>query len=241
MSNSALRVRMIAGPNGSGKSTLMELLKTEVKTGFYINPDEIESSLKKIPVLHFADYGFKTTQRQFIDFVKRDNSIGTATFKKKIIAAVSVQKNILFLNKPLINSYTASLLADFLRTNLFANNRNFTFETVMSHPSKLLIIDTAASLKYKIYLYFIFTKNPVINLERIKSRTQKGGHNVNSKKTIDRFYRSLALLPDAIKKCDRAFIFDNTVSLELIAEFKNGKQVNKNGNYYEIINAITKK
>jgi predicted ABC-type ATPase len=110
----------------------------------------------------------------------------------------------------------------------------------MSHPSKLAIIDTAVSLKYKTYLYFIFTKNPVINLERIKSRIQKGGHDVNSKKTIDRFYRSLALLPDAIKKCDRAFIFDNTVSLELIAEFKNGKQVNKNDNYNEIINAITK-
>lgn len=175
MSNNIPRVRIIAGPNGSGKSTFMELLKTEVKTGFYINPDEIEADLKKIPVLHFADYGFKTSQKKFISFVKRDSSIGTAAFKKKITTTVSVQKNILVLNKALISSYTASLLADFLRTNLFANNQSFTFETVMSHPSKLDIIDTASSLKYKTYLYFIFTKNPVINLERIKSRTQKGG------------------------------------------------------------------
>ena len=241
MSKNVPRVRMIAGPNGSGKSTLMELLKTEVKTGFYINPDEIEASLNKIPVLHFADFGFNTTQKKFISFVERDKSIGTAAFKKKITTSVSVQKNILVLNKALINSYTASLLADFLRLNMFANNQSFTFETVMSHPSKLEIIDTATSLKYKTYLYFIFTKNPVINIERIKTRTQKGGHNVNSKKTFDRFYRSLALLPDAIKKCNRAFIFDNTVSLKLIAEFKDGKEVNKNSDYKKLINAITGK
>jgi predicted ABC-type ATPase len=98
----------------------------------------------------------------------------------------------------------------------------------MSHPSKLKIIDKATSLKYKTYLYFITTQRPSINIERIKSRIKKGGHNVNRKKIIERFYRSIQLLPEAIKKCDRAFVFDNTTSLTLIAEFKNGKNVNNN-------------
>jgi ABC-type lipoprotein export system ATPase subunit len=77
------RLRMIAGPNGSGKSTLMELLKTSVNTGVYINPDEIEASLFKKPVLHLSDFGFETTQKNFVDFVIQKSTIGSAAFKKK--------------------------------------------------------------------------------------------------------------------------------------------------------------
>ncbi len=217
---------MIAGPNGSGKSTLMEMLKGAVNTGIYINPDEIEAALVKKPVLHLIDFGFKATQKQFISFIKQETTIGSVAFKKKIISGALIQKNILFINPLLVNSYTASLLADFFRMQLLKNKSSFTFETVMSHPSKLSIIDKAVALKYKTYLYFITTKEPSINIERIKSRTQKGGHNVDYKKTIDRFYRSIKLLPEAIKRCHRAFVFDNTASLTLVAEFKNGKNVN---------------
>lgn len=239
MSNKVHRLRMIAGPNGSGKSTLMDLLKTVVNTGFYINPDDIEASLLKKPILHFTDFGFKTTPEQFIDFVHEKSTIGSDSFKAKIARGVSIQYNVLVINPILINSYTASLLADFLRTQLLKNNLSFTFETVMSHSSKVDIIAKAASLNYKTYLYFVTTSQPSVNLERIKSRIKKGGHNVSKEKTIQRFYRSIQLLPEAIKKCDRAFVFDNSTSLSLIAEFKTGKNLSKNSAFKKFITKIT--
>lgn len=116
---------------------------------------------------------------------------------------------------------------------------SFTFETVMSHPSKTAILAKAASLGYKTYLYFVTTSKPDVNLERIKSRIKKGGHNVSKQKTIERFYRSIGLLPEAIKKCDRAFVFDNSTSLTLIAEFKNGKNLNNNTVFKKFISKIT--
>lgn len=239
MSNKVHRIRMIAGPNGSGKSTFIELLKTVVNIGFYINPDDIEASLLKKPVLHFTDFGFKTTPKQFIDFANEKGTIGSHSFKTKIVKGVSIKNNILVINPVLVNSYTASLLADFLRIQLLKNNISFTFETVMSHPSKVYIIAKAASLNYKTYLYFVTTSQPSVNLERIKSRIKKGGHNVSPKKTIERFYRSIQLLPEAIKKCNRAFIFDNSTSLSLIAEFKNGKNLSKSPAFKKFISKIT--
>ena len=239
MSNKVHRLRMIAGPNGSGKSTLMDLLKTVVNTGIYINPDDIEASLVKKPILHFIDFGFKTTPEQFIDFVYEKSTIGSDLFKSKIVKAVSIQNNVLVINPGLVNSYASSLLADFLRTQLLKNNISFTFETVMSHSSKVDIITKAASLNYKTYLYFVTTSQPSVNLERIKSRIKKGGHNVSKEKTIQRFYRSIQLLPEAIQKCERAFIFDNSISLSLIAEFKNGKNLSKNSAFKKFITKIT--
>ena len=230
---------MIAGPNGSGKSTLMELLKTVVNTGLYINPDDIEASLLKKPILHFADFGFKTTSAEFTGFVSKKTTIGSDSFKKKILKGVSIQNNVLVISPGLIKSYTASLVADFLRTQLLKNSISFTFETVMSHRSKVDIIAKASSLNYKTYLYFVTTSKPSVNLERIKSRIKKGGHNVSKKKTIQRFYRSIGLLPEAIKKCDRAFVFDNSTTLSLIAEFKNGKNLSKKTTFKKFITKIT--
>ena len=239
MSKKVHRLRMIAGPNGSGKSTLMELLKTVVNTGFYINSDDIEASLLKKPILHFTDFGIKTTQKQFIYFVNQNTTIGSEAFKKEISKNILIQNNVLVINNIHVNSYTASLLADFLRTQLLKINASFTFETVMSHPSKVDIFDKAVSLNYKTYLYFVTTSEPSVNLERIKSRIKKGGHDVSPKKTIQRFYRSIQLLPEAIKKCNRAFIFDNSTSLSLIAEFKNGKNLSKSSVFKNFITKIT--
>ncbi len=239
MNNKVHRLRMIAGPNGSGKSTLMELLKTVVNTGLYVNPDDIEASLLKKPILHFADFGFNTTAGEFTGFVSKKSTIGSDSFKKKILKGISIQNNVLVISSGLINSYAASLVADFLRTQLLKNSTSFTFETVMSHPSKVDIITKAASLNYKTYLYFVTTSKPSVNLERIKSRIKKGGHNVSKEKTIQRFYRSIGLLPEAIKKCDRAFVFDNSNSLSLIAEFKNGKNMSKSPAFKKFITKIT--
>jgi len=50
---------------------------------------------------------------------------------------------------------------------------------------------------YKVYLYFVSTESPYINIFRVAARKAKGGHNVPEDKIISRYYRSLGLLADA--------------------------------------------
>jgi predicted ABC-type ATPase len=61
-----------------------------------------------------------------------------------------------------------------------------------------------------VYLYYISTEDPEINISRVKNRGHLKGHDVPENKIKDRYYRSLGLLMDAIKKRNRAYIFDNS-------------------------------
>lgn len=68
--SSSPRLRMFAGPNGSGKSTLKEVLAAEL-LGVYLNPDEIESTIRTRGSLDVRDYGvdvFPTIDSQARDF-----------------------------------------------------------------------------------------------------------------------------------------------------------------------------
>lgn len=234
-------MRIIAGPNGSGKSTLIELLSTNINIGVYVNADNIEAQLKTKPILHFDDFKIKTTATKFAFFIAKKGTIGTDFFKKNLLKNFSIESNILSLSKELIDSYLASLIADFIRNELIQNKLSFSFETVMSHPSKVATIQKANKKNYSTYLYFIATNNPSINFERIEGRIKKGGHAVNKQKAIERYKRSIALLPKAINKSYRAYIFDNTVSLQLLCEFKEGKILKEYSAYPDWFKNIHKK
>jgi len=213
---------MIAGPNGSGKSTLIETLQPMIPLGVYINADEIESSLKRKPLLHFEDFSLNTSQKEFHSFINKKTTIGTLSFKEELISKSSIASNILVVDAILIDSYLASLIADFIRVQLLKQDKSFSFETVMSHSSKVQFVSAANKKSYQTYLYFVATNSPLINYGRIESRVIKGGHYVSEQKTTERYNRSLGLLNAAIKKSYRSFIFDNSVSLTLMAEYKEG-------------------
>ena len=62
----------------------------------------------------------------------------------------------------------------------------------------------------KTYLYYVSTVDPQINIARVKYRVSVGGHPVPEQKIIERYYRSMDLLMQAIECCDRAYLFDNS-------------------------------
>ena len=78
--------------------------------------------------------------------------------------------------------------------------------------SKIDFIKHAKSKGFKVYLYFIATKNPLINQGRVENRVMSGGHDVPPEKIVDRYYRCLDNLYDAICLCDRIYLFDNSES-----------------------------
>ena len=64
------------------------------------------------------------------------------------------------------------------------------FETVMSSPDKIALLEKAQQLGYRTYLYYIATDDPAIN--------------------VARYARSLDLLLAAVKHTNRAYLFDNS-------------------------------
>jgi len=81
----------------------------------------------------------------------------------------------------------------------------------------------AKAFGYRVYLYFITTEDPNINVSRVANRVAEGGHPVPEEKTRNRYYKSLGLLYSAIKIADRAFLFDNSSTVyRFIAEIENG-------------------
>jgi predicted ABC-type ATPase len=97
----------------------------------------------------------------------------------------------------------------------------------MSHPSKLDFIKIAKEQGYKIYLYFIATEDPEININRVSIRVAQDGHNVNKETIRKRYFKSLENLKPAIKNTNRAYIFDNSGTIsKLVAEITDGIDVN---------------
>lgn len=218
---------MFSGPNGSGKTTIMRDVFSRFDLGIYLNTDEIERK--------FNELGFFEMNKYIIDAItlknKFDYFIRTHSLTAKALAdgfAITIYYNStkIYSKRDKIHSYEASIISDFIRNELLILGNKLSFETVMSHSSKLDILKKVKDLGYKTYLYFICTESSLINISRVKSRVAKGGHLVAYDKIVKRYYRSLALLKDAVLNSDRAYIFDNSGKQSfLVLDVENGETV----------------
>jgi len=217
------KVRMFAGPNGSGKSTLITQIGDQYKLGFTINADVIKNLLDTQNHFNcnifYPDILSQEHWESFLLAYKNDER-NSEQLKKKLI----IRDNV-FVCKQAINSYEAALVATFFREGLLQNTFTFSFETVMSHPSKVDFLNKAKKAGFKTYLYFICTQDPEINKQRVLNRVEKGGHNVDVVKIEDRYYRSLDLLFDAFQLADRAFILDSSNQNRTVVLEKNTNDI----------------
>ncbi len=101
---------------------------------------------------------------------------------------------------------------------------SFAFETVFSHPSTFLDIETCRQAGFEIIVIFVTTKNSAINVERVARRVLSGGHNVEREKIISRYQRSMFLLPRIVEQADRTFVYDNSNESPLKFSFQKGFQ-----------------
>ena len=77
---------------------------------------------------------------------------------------------------------TAAQIAEKQREDHLKNREDFCFETVMSTPRNLNLLQRAKDAGYFIRCYYILTVDPFINVYRVKSRVAEGGHDVVTKK-----------------------------------------------------------
>lgn len=202
---------MFAGPNGSGKSTLKEVLPPDL-LGVYLNPDEIETAIRTTGSLDVRDFGVEAGDE--IDSLTMTFFESSGLLKSQGLLAdasrLTSSSGVIDFSLVTVNSYHASVVADFLRHRLLEQGTSFTLETVMSSTTKVDLLARAQRLGYRTYLYFIATADPAINVSRVKNRVARGGHGVPADKIVLRYHRSIGLLKAAVRHTNRAYIFDNS-------------------------------
>lgn len=68
----------------------------------------------------------------------------------------------------------------------------------------------AKERRFTVRLIYVVLNSPELNIERVRLRVAKGGHNVPMDKIIERRGRSLAQLPWFLAQADDAWLFDNS-------------------------------
>ncbi|HEY5368529.1 MAG TPA: zeta toxin family protein [Hanamia sp.] len=222
-------MRIFAGPNGSGKTTLINELRTVVPFGIYLNADDIEKSINELGYFNLSEYKIYLQTSDIQLFFKYSDFSPKKLNNENLWKHLIISDSKIMLTDGLkINSYLAADIANFLRESLLEKDISFSYETVMSHTSKLDFIKKASTKGFRIYLYFIATEDPEININRVKIRVAQKGHPVNSEVIRSRYYRSLENLKAAISLSNRAYIFDNSGKIiKLISEVSEDKQINR--------------
>jgi len=222
---STKRLRIFAGPNGSGKSTILQIVKEQnVNLGIYVNADNIKKELDLQYFLDFTNYSL-TLNIEHLKSVLQQSSFYDLKTSNELIESLTESNNRLYIEgKATIDNIFPSFIADYIRNLLLSNCDKFTFETVMSHPSKLEFIQKAKVLGYRSYLYFVSLENPIMNIARVEARVKQGGHDVPRDKIVSRYERTMSMLLDVIKMVDKAYLFDNSgMRAKLFAISENDK------------------
>lgn len=222
------RIRIFAGPNGSGKSTFNRLVPAHL-LGNYINPDDIERSIKDTGYFDFTSYRIEAHKEAIFDFFREHPLVQKSPHSLAKLDSLKIDGERLSFSNTEIDSYVASALSDFIRRSLIKERISFTFETVMSSLDKVSLLAEAHQSGYRVYVYYVATADPQINIARVAYRVSQGGHSVPPDKIEARYWRSLELLSEAILTSNRAYIFDNSdegsEGLTQIAEITDGELI----------------
>ena len=147
-------------------------------------------------------------------------------------------KTTLIRNFPIIGTYVnaddlkaeyelsdieAAEQAECLRNMLLNNNKDFSFETVLSTERNILFLRKAKAQGYEIQCVYVLTCNENINVVRVKARHAAGGHDVPVDKIRKRYHLCLTILPQLVDLCDKILIYDNSDKPMLIFRKENDK------------------
>ncbi|MGD0025860.1 MAG: AAA family ATPase [Xanthobacteraceae bacterium] len=83
-------------------------------------------------------------------------------------------------------------------------------ETVLSTPKYRRLVRAAKKRKFTIRLIYVLLNSPQLNVDRVRLRVAKGGHDVPTEKILERRERSLGQLPWFLRQADDAWLFDNS-------------------------------
>lgn len=181
-----------------------------------MNADEIERNLRNSAgALDLASLGITQAPAAVLHALEahlRGSTFAQAHGLHALLGQLSLDAALLLRVPGPYDSYLASVLADAIRRQLLDEGHTFTFETVMSSRDKVDFMKEARKRGYRVYLYFVATDDPDINVDRVRRRVRQGGHPVPAKKIRERYVRSIGLMTEACDVAHRAYVFDNSGS-----------------------------
>ena len=95
---------------------------------------------------------------------------------------------------------------------LLGASQSFTVETTLSGSTYLRIASRARDRGYVVVGVFIGTSSVEINIERVRARVLKGGHDIPEEDQRRRYPRTLANMGKLLPLCDMAIFFDNSTA-----------------------------
>lgn len=95
-------------------------------------------------------------------------------------------------------------------------------ETVLSTDKFRRLVRAAKEHGFEVRLVYVILENPKLNVERVRLRVEKGGHNVPVRKIKERWTRSLEQFPWFLNEADWALILDNSRALRVIGRKEGG-------------------
>ncbi|MCL2025069.1 MAG: AAA family ATPase [Coriobacteriia bacterium] len=132
-----------------------------------------------------------------------------ADFVEKTVAEISV------IDDSLTRSREAQMWCLRERKKLRGKRESFGYETVGSHTTigerHFDFMQGARERGYYVEMLFVSTEDPRINLERVKRRVARGGHDVDPNKIVERYKRTMEFLPHYLHACDAALVVDNSI------------------------------
>ncbi|MFJ2539524.1 zeta toxin family protein [Pseudomonas sp. NPDC087614] len=197
--------------------------------GNYINPDDIERAINDTGYVDFTSYRIESHKAGIFEFFREHALSKKSPRSLAKLDSLAIEGERLSFANTEIDSYVASALSDFIRRSLIKERISFTFETVMSSSDKVNLLAEAHDSGYRVYVYYVATADPEINIARVAYRVSQGGHSVPPEKIKARYWRSLELLSETILTSNRAYIFDNSdegsEGLTQIAEITDGELI----------------
>lgn len=122
----------------------------------------------------------------------------------------------------------AAKIATSTREKLLEAGKDFSFETVLSTPRNIDLMEKARSCGYYIMCVYVLTRDPGINEKRVDARIARGGNFVEREKIRPRYIRAMRLILDLCCVANRVLFFDNSGERDsggpfLIAEVNEGQ------------------
>ena len=140
------------------------------------------------------------------------NGSGKSTVTRRLIDSAPG----VYINADMIQAHLgcdalkAAQIAEATREYYLRRGEDFTFETVLSTERNLELLRRARAQGYEICCFYVLTRDPAVNLARVRQRVAAGGHDVPEDKVVERYHRCLRLLPSLLPLCSRVLVFDNT-------------------------------
>lgn len=156
-------------------------------------------------------------QKPEIVVIAGPNGSGKSTFTEFIVGPNQfADESFEYINADDIQRSTncepldAAIMATEKRETALREGRNFAFETVLSTRRNLDLLIKAKESGYFIRCFYFLTASSSINIQRVNSRVEEGGHSVPEEKIKSRYDKALSLIPELVEVCDSLNIWDNS-------------------------------